>query len=277
MNEEDFREVQHYYELAKKFKLLTKDETVALFRLMERGNGAAREKIIESNLLLVLRIAQQLFDQYNGRVPLPDLIQEGNVGLIHAVDSFDIDQTEEFAPFAGHLIAQRVQMWIDASMETVRLPSYIGQTRRAVSRATKRLQEQLGRGPSVQEISDALNISEPMIRSVMKARVDVVSLQTETKDGMTIESLLPSREPSPVDATIDVMSREEVRRLLARLRDREKVVIELTYGFDDNDEHTLREIGAKLGLSYEMIRKIKNRAMRLLRTNFDLFIAANLH
>ena len=273
MTEEDLREVRHYYDVAKRFDLLSKSETVRLFRALGRGDMRARDKIIESNLLLVIRVAQQFFEQYDGRVPLPDLIQEGNVGLIHAVDNFDVDKSRAFAAFAGHLIAQHVQALIDTSMDTVRLPFHLGQTRRAVYRAKMKLRQELGRPPSTEEIADSINASVPQVRTAVNVRLDVVSLETETGDGMTLGSLLPSREPSPVDVTVEVMSREEVRGLMSRLKDRERTVIELAYGLNDNDEYSLRQIGNELGLSYERVRQIKDRAIRLLRTKMSSLVS----
>ena len=180
MTEEDLIEVRHYYEIARKFKLLSPAETKTLFEAMRLGDTEARNKLIESNLLLVIKIAQQLFDTYHASVPLPDLIQEGNLGLIHAVDSFDIDRSEVFSAFAGHLIAQQIQYLLDTSAETVRLPYHIGQTRRAAYRASERLTKELGRPPSIEEISESTNLPVQRIKMALNARLDVVSIQSET-------------------------------------------------------------------------------------------------
>ncbi len=250
--------------------LLTRAEEVSLAKLIERGDLEAKERLINSNLRLVISNARK----YQGHeLPLLDLIQEGIFGLIRAAEKFDWRRGYKFSTYATFWIRQAIQRALDNRARTIRIPVHLGQRERKIARAQSELAARLGRDPSDEEIAAEAELSAEEVAEAREAARVVTSLDRPVgeEEETSFGSLLPSGERGPAEE-VDILLREDaLRRALERLPEREREVVKLRYGLNGNADPTpLSETGRRLGLSQDAVRKLERRALAELATSREL-------
>ncbi|MCX7642689.1 MAG: sigma-70 family RNA polymerase sigma factor [Armatimonadetes bacterium] len=248
-------------------RLLTPEEEVALFQKMHQGDMEAREQIIESNLRLVLSIASQFAQK--SIVPLEDLVQEGCLGLIRAVDKFDWRKGNRFSTYAVWWIRQYIVRAIAEHSRFIHLPFHLVETLAQFVAVSQRLAQELGRQPSNQEIADALGMPVEKVEELSVLLTPPLSLDmpVDEEEELVLEDIVPDPNAvSPEDAYFRAYARERIKAILAEtLTEREWEVIKLRYGLLDGRTYTLDEIGRMLKISGEAVRHIEQRALSKLR------------
>jgi RNA polymerase sigma factor (sigma-70 family) len=235
-----------------------------LRKLVEKGDAAER-RFVQSNLRLVVSIAKKY--QASG-VPLLDLIQEGNLGLIHAVEKFDHRKGFKFSTYATWWIRQSITRGIANTGRSIRLPVHAGDMVKQLHRVRGELEDKLGRGPTTLEIAEAMEEPFDKIRGLLAHLAEPLSLSTpirEDSDGELGDMVGDETALSPEDAAVQSALVEEVERVLAPLQDRERLILRLRYGLDGGDPKTLDDIGAQFSLTRERIRQIEAKAIAKLR------------
>jgi RNA polymerase primary sigma factor len=248
-------------------RLLTPEEEVALFQRMHQGDEKAREQLIEANLRLVLSIASQFAQK--SVVPLEDLVQEGCLGLIRAVDKFDWRRGTRFSTYAVWWIRQYIVRAIAEHSRFIHLPFHLVESLAQLVAVTQRLTQELGRQPSNQEVADALGLPVERVEEMMALLSQPLSLEApvDEEEELVLEDIIPDPNTiSPEDAYYRAYAREQIRAILAEsLTEREWEVIKLRYGLLDGRTYTLDEIGQMLKISGEAVRRIEQRALEKLR------------
>jgi RNA polymerase primary sigma factor len=259
--------MQLFLNEVRRHPLLTAEEEIELSKAIERGDLEAKERMINSNLRLVVSIAKK----YQGNeLPLLDLIQEGILGLIRASEKFDWRKGYKFSTYATFWIRESIQRGLANRGRTIRLPVHIGQRERKIARTERELATALGRDPTDEEIAEAADITVDEIDEVRDAARTVTSLDRPVgdEDGAGLGDLLPSDDPAP-EEEVEISLRESaLRQAIAQLPDTERQVVQLRYGINGGGEPTpLREAGRRLGMSAEGVRKLESKALeRLART-----------
>ncbi|MBA2440297.1 MAG: sigma-70 family RNA polymerase sigma factor [Thermoleophilaceae bacterium] len=253
----------------RRYPLLSAAEEVELAKRIGRGDLEAKERMIHSNLRLVVSIAKK----YQGQeLSLLDLIQEGIFGLIRAAEKFDYRKGFKFSTYATFWVRQAIQRGLANKARTIRIPVHIGQRERKIGRAERDLAVRLGRDPSDAEIAAEAELPAEQVEEVRAAARTVTSLDRAVgDDGDTaFGDLLPSDEP-PLEEEIEVsLAKEALRRTVADLPESERNVITLRYGIDGGDPNPLRETGRRLGLSADRVRQLESRALRRLATRREI-------
>jgi len=245
---------------AGRYPLLTAAEEVALAKRIERGDAAAKERMINSNLRLVISIAKR----YQGHdVPLLDLVQDGVIGLNRAAEKFDWRRGFKFSTYATWWIRQACQRSISSQSATIRVPTHVHERRLKLARIAGRLRTQLGREPTREELAEAAELSPRHVDEALDAAEAPVSLNQRVgadDEGELGDLFGDPFAADPEDQAVDSLQRLEVRRALSRLPERERCVLELRFGLD-GDPQPLEKIGKELGISRERVRQIEGEAM----------------
>ena len=248
--------------------LLKEDEERELGRKAAEGDEAARHRLEEANLRLVVSIAKH----YTNRgVALMDLIQEGNLGLMRAVEKYDYTKENKFSTYASWWIKEAMQRAIDQQSREIRVPVHVAENMKKVQKISKELQQELGREPLPKEIAEKMpGKTEDDIKNILSYLQSPVSLETpvgEEGENSLGDMVEDRTEATPEEAMNTLVQKEEVSELLESLSDRERQVIRLRYGLEDGKTHTLEEIGSMLSVTRERVRQIEARAMEKLRKN----------
>ena len=257
--------VRMYLKEIGQVKLLSAEEEVELAKRVAEGDQDAKNKLTEANLRLVVSIAKK----YSGRgLHILDLIQEGNTGLIRAVDKFDWQKGNKFSTYATWWIRQAITRAIADQARTIRVPVHMVEVINKATRCNRKLVQELGREPTVEEIAKELNLPVEKIIEANRTAADTLSLDTpvgdeeDTSIGSFVED---ERTPGPADATSNAMLAEALREILDTLTEREADVLRMRFGMYDGRTHTLEEVGQIFGVTRERIRQIENKAIRKLR------------
>ncbi len=257
--------VRMYLKEIGQIKLLTAEEEIELAKQIAEGNQNAKNKLTEANLRLVVSIAKK----YSGRgLHILDLIQEGNTGLIRAVDKFDWTKGNKFSTYATWWIRQAITRAIADQARTIRVPVHMVEVINKATRCNRKLVQELGREPTVEEIAKELNLPVEKIIEANRTAADTLSLDTPVGDeeDTSIGSFVPDdSNPGPADATSNALLAEALKEILDTLTEREADVLKMRFGMYDGRTHTLEEVGQIFGVTRERIRQIENKAIRKLR------------
>ena len=257
--------VRMYLKEIGQVKLLTADEEIELAKRVSEGDKAAKDRLTEANLRLVVSIAKK----YSGRgLHILDLIQEGNTGLIRAVDKFDYTKGNKFSTYATWWIRQAITRAIADQARTIRVPVHMVEVINKATRCNRKLVQELGREPTLEEIAADLNLPIEKIIEANRTAADTLSLDMPVGDeeDTTIGSFVEDdNTPGPVDATSNAMLSEALTEILGTLTEREADVLRMRFGMYDGRTHTLEEVGQIFGVTRERIRQIENKAIRKLR------------
>ncbi len=257
--------VRMYLKEIGQVRLLSADEEIELARRVAEGDKAAKDKLTEANLRLVVSIAKK----YSGRgLHILDLIQEGNTGLIRAVDKFDYTKGNKFSTYATWWIRQAITRAIADQARTIRVPVHMVEVINKATRCNRKLVQELGREPTLEEIAAELNLPIEKIIEANRTAADTLSLDMPVGDeeDTTIGSFVEDdNTPGPADATSNTLLAEALAEILSTLTDREADVLRMRFGMYDGRTHTLEEVGQIFGVTRERIRQIENKAIRKLR------------
>ena len=257
--------VRMYLKEIGKVPLLSAEEEIELAKRMEEGDEAAKKRLAEANLRLVVSIAKR----YVGRGMLfLDLIQEGNLGLIKAVEKFDYHKGYKFSTYATWWIRQAITRAIADQARTIRIPVHMVETINKLIRVSRQLLQELGREPQPEEIAERMDMSVDRVREILKISQEPVSLETpigEEEDSHLGDFIQDDNVPVPADAAAFTLLKEQLVEVLSTLTDREQKVLRLRFGLDDGRARTLEEVGKEFSVTRERIRQIEAKALRKLR------------
>ena len=257
--------VRMYLKEIGKVSLLTADEEIELAKRMEQGDEEAKKRLAEANLRLVVSIAKR----YVGRGMLfLDLIQEGNLGLIKAVEKFDYRKGYKFSTYATWWIRQAITRAIADQARTIRIPVHMVETINKLIRVSRQLLQELGREPTPEEIAEEMKMPVERVREILKISQEPVSLETpigEEEDSHLGDFIQDDNVPVPADAAAFTLLKEQLIEVLGTLTEREQKVLRLRFGLDDGRARTLEEVGKEFNVTSERIRQIEAKALRKLR------------
>lgn len=242
--------------------LLTADEEKELSRQITNGETAARDRMVRANLRLVVNIARAYT---NKGLPLQDLIEEGNLGLLRAVEGFDPDMNTRFSTYASYWIKQSIKRALINSAKTIRIPAYMVELLTKWRRATAKLDDELGRPPTQDEVAKELGLPKKKL-SIVKTAIQLYTQtpQTDDEEGgwMMSDMVADQRAKGPEDELLDTDNLKHVFRMLDTMDPREATILRMRFGLDDAEPRTLKEIGESLGLTRERVRQIESEALK---------------
>src|SRR3989344_294308 len=257
--------VRQYLREIGRFRLLTPEEEVDLAKKNENSDRRAKEKLTQSNLRLVVSIAKK----YVGRgLTLLDLIQEGNQGLIRAVEKYDWRKGFKFSTYATWWIRQAITRAIADQARTIRIPVHMVETINKLFHTSRRLMQELGREPTAEEIGEELELSADRVREIFKIAQEVTSIDAKVgddEDSFLGDFIEDTSQPSPVDQASRELLKESLEEVLSSLSDREAKVLRLRFGLNGSKPMTLEEVGREFGVNRERIRQIEAKALRKLK------------
>ena len=257
--------VRMYLKEIGKVPLLSAEEEIELAKKMEQGDENAKKRLAEANLRLVVSIAKR----YVGRGMLfLDLIQEGNLGLIKAVEKFDYRKGYKFSTYATWWIRQAITRAIADQARTIRIPVHMVETINKLIRVSRQLLQELGREPTPEEIAEEMDMPVDRVREILKISQEPVSLETpigEEEDSHLGDFIQDDNVPVPADAAAFTLLKEQLVEVLGTLTEREQKVLRLRFGLDDGRARTLKEVGKEFNVTRERIRQIEAKALRKLR------------
>ena len=257
--------VRMYLREIGKYDLLTAEQEVEYAHRLKEGDEEARQRLIESNLRLVVSIAKK----YTGRgMQFLDLIQEGNLGLMKAAEKYDPEKGFKFSTYATWWIRQAVTRAIADQARTIRIPVHMVETINKLVRINRQLVQELGREPTTDEIAERLGIPENKVAEIIKIAQEPMSLEKpigEEEDSHLGDFIPDEYSPSPAEAASMNLMKEQLMEVLSTLSDREQKVLSLRYGLGDEQQRTLEEVGRELGVTRERVRQIEAKALRKLR------------
>jgi RNA polymerase primary sigma factor len=258
-----------FFKQAGKYKLLTAEEEVELAKRIERGDLEAKERMINANLRLVVSQARRFQGQ---GLPMGDLVQEGMLGLIRAVEKFDWRKGFKFSTYAVLWIKQSIQRGLANSGSTIRIPVHIGQRERKVKKHERELAVKLGREPTIEELVESTGLPEDQVRESLELTKHLASLdQGVGEDGETpLGDLLASERPEPEEEVVSSLGDARVREVVGRLPEEERDLITLRFGLLGDEPASTREAGTRLGLSARDAKRLEEQALRRLAENDEL-------
>ena len=258
--------VRMYLKEIGRIPLLNREQEIRLAQEVEAGSDKSKQKLIDANLRLVVSIAKK----YIGRgMTFLDLIQEGNKGLIRAVEKFDWTKGFKFSTYATWWIRQAITRSIADQARTIRIPVHMVETINKLMRTARRLMQDLGREPTPEEIGEKMEMEPEKVREILKISQNTTSLETPVGDGeddsILGDFIADDKQISPYEATSKQMLRENIEEVLSALSDREAKVLKMRFGLQGNKTMTLEEVGKKFGVTRERIRQIEAKALRKLK------------
>ena len=261
--------LQLFLNEARRYPLLTKEEEVELAKAVERGDLRAKERLINSNLRLVVANAKR----YQGQgLSLLDLIQEGILGLIRAAEKFDWRRGYKFSTYATFWIRQAIQRGLEQKARTIRVPTELAQRERRVARVERELATELGREPTDEEVAERAKIDVEELDRIRSASRVVTSLDRPVgvEEETSLGSLLPSEQPAPEEEVSVTFEEQMLRRAVSRLPDEERDVVKLRYGINGNEPTTIRETGRQLGIPGRQVERLEAQALRRLASQREI-------
>jgi len=257
--------IKLYLRAIKDIPLLTGDQEKSLARKIKRGDAKARRKMIQSNLRLVINIAKR-YSKLG--VPMMDLIEEGNLGLIKAVKKFNPDKGYRFSTYGAWWIKQYITRAIANQGKTIRIPVYMTEIINRWKRVTEELTQKYGRKPKIKEIAKKMRTSMKKVREISETATKISSLDAPIGDdgtGQFMDLIEDESSLSPMDQMTDALRRERINSLLDLMNDREKKILDLRFGLNDGTTHTLGETAKYFGITRERVRQIESAALEKLR------------
>jgi len=259
--------VQMYLKEIGKTPLLTPDEEKSLARRIAKNDEVARQRLIKANLRLVVSIAKRYV--HRGPLSISDLIQEGNIGLFKAVEKFDPERGFKFSTYATWWIRQAITRALADQSRTIRIPVHMVETISKFTQAKRKLAQELGREPLVEEIAIEMELPVDKVRHIQKISQDVVSLEQpigDDDDKSTLaEFIRDDSSATPIQATSQELLRDQIKEIINDLTDRERKILEMRFGLEDGVTHTLEEVGKVFNVTRERIRQIEAKALEKIR------------